>query len=94
MITDELKNGIHNIELALISNVRRHGGKILEDSFEWNYGLANEASPEIVFARISANGRRACLILPREYCEDSALKVNRSEVWDAIQDCLVSLGLE
>ena len=92
MIAAELNIGIRTIELVVIASVRELGGKILEDSFDWNYGAANGTSPEMVFARITANGKIACLVLPREYCEDSATAVSRMEVWDAINNCVEFLA--
>ena len=88
MIAAELKNGIRNIELAVISNVREHGGKITENSFVWKHGGDNDTLPEIVSARITVNAKIACLILPREYCEDSAGTVSRKEVCEAIDECV------
>ena len=94
MITAELKNGIRNIELAIISSVRERGSYITGDSFVWKYGAQNDTPSELVSARITANARIACLILPREYCEDSANKVSRVEVWDAINNCVEILAAE
>jgi len=94
MTAAQLKSGMHNIELAVMSNVRQQGGKIIEDSFVWNYGVASDSPPEIVVARITANARTACLVLPREYCEASADSVNRTAVWESIKNCLVCLNVK
>ena len=41
MIAAEFTSGLRNMELAVISNVRERGGKLIEDSFVWNYDVAN-----------------------------------------------------
>ena len=94
MIAAELKSGIRNIELAVISTVRERGGNITGESFVWKHSADGDAPPELVSARITTNARTACLILPREYCEESASKVSRTEVWDAINNCVEILAGE
>ena len=94
VIADELKSGIRNIELAVISSVRERGGSITGESFVWKHGADDDRPPALVSARITTNARTACLILPREYCEESASKVSRTEVWDAINICVEILAGE
>ena len=93
MTEGQLKSGIRNIESIVISNVRERGGNITGKSFVWNHGVSKDRPPEIVSARITVNARTACLILPRECCEDSAT-VTRSEVCEAIDDCVRYLAEE
>jgi hypothetical protein len=92
MIAAELKRGIRNIELAVISNLRERGGSITGKSFVWNHGIDNDTPRQIICAHITANARIACLILPRECCEDSASTVNRKEVREAIEECVAFLA--
>jgi len=88
MTTAELKNGIRNIELTIVYNVRELGDTIAGSSFVWNYSVAHDNPPEIVFARITTNTKTACLVLPREYCQDCAITISRPEVCEAILDCV------
>ena len=88
MVASALQNGIRMIELLVVHNVRELGGTINGDGFTWNFGAAIDRAPEIVSAQITTNTRRACLVLPREYCENYASAVNRVEVSAAILDCV------
>jgi hypothetical protein len=88
MIADALTKGIRAIELLVVHNVRELGGTINGSSFFWNFGAAADRPPEIVSAQITTNTHRACLVLPREYCENYASANSRAEVGAAILDCV------
>ena len=88
MIADALTKGIRAIELLVVHNVRELGGSINGSSFRWNFEAATDRPPEIISAQITTNSRRACLVLPREYCENYANANNRTEVGVAILDCV------
>ena len=91
MIADALTKGIRAIELLVVHNVRELGGTISGDSFFWNLGAAADRAPEIVSAQITTTSKRACLVLPREYCENYDFAINRAEVGAAILDCVGAL---
>ena len=91
MIADTLTKGLRAIKLLLVQNVRELGGTINGDSFLWNYGAATDRAPEIISAQITTNLKRACLVLPREYCENYSSAINRAEVGAAILDCVGAL---